>query len=346
MAGMIPRSDPESSAILEDLQQLLLDPAHAERAPIVADMLRSLARFLRDEPDRGDLKMLNRALKELRYAFKVFTPYRMVRKVSIFGSARTKPEEPEYAQASHFANRMSRRGWMVITGAGSGIMEAAQGGAGRNHSFGVNIRLPFEQKANEYIAEDPKLVNFKYFFTRKVIFLKETHGIALFPGGFGTHDESFESLTLIQTGKTDILPVVFVDKPGGSYWLDWKEYVRSHLEKRGMIDPNDLDLFEVTDDPRRAVEVITGFYHNYHSSRFVRDLLVVRLHRPVSDELLDRLNTDFSDVLKSGKFERADVHPDEANDPHTHRLHRLRFDFDRRSYGRLRRLIDVLNEAG
>ena len=339
---MKPDANPES--VFGELSKALACAENVDATDVVLDMVRSLTKLLTSGTDRGDLKMLSQALKELRYAFNVFGPYRNVRKVSVFGSARTPPEKPEYQQALDFASRMTRRGWMVITGAGSGIMEAAQGGAGRKHSFGVNIRLPFEQKANDYIAEDPKLVNFKYFFTRKVVFLKETDAVCLLPGGFGTHDESFESLTLVQTGKSELIPIVFLDRPGGSYWHDWKEYVGRHLRDQKLIDADDMNLFEVTDDIEKALDTITSFYRNYHSSRLVRGKLVLRVKRPISDELLDRLNTTFSDILKSGTIERAQLHVDEANEPHTHAFHRLQFAFDRKSFGRLRKLVDVLNE--
>jgi uncharacterized protein (TIGR00730 family) len=311
---------------------------------ILLDMLHSVVRFMNDGPDRGDMKMLHQAFKELRYGLKVFAPYRHVRKVSVFGSARTAPEAMEFEQARKFANLMARSGWMVITGAGPGIMEAAQGGAGRAHSFGVNIRLPFEQEANDVIAKDPKLVNFKYFFTRKVMFVKEADAIALFPGGFGTHDELFESLTLIQTGKCQPLPVVLVDTPGGSYWEDWKGYIEGHLRERGLIDERDTKLFEVTHDLDRAVEIVQSFYRNYDSLRFVRNRLVLRVKRPVSDALLERLNVSFSDLVARGKIERTLAFAEEDDEPETRDLHRLVLDFDRKSYSRLRQLIDFLNE--
>jgi len=241
---------------------------------------------------------------------------------------------------------MTRAEWMVITGAGGGIMEAAQGGAGRARSFGVNIRLPFEQKANNIIANDHKLINFKYFFTRKLNFVKQTDAIALFPGGFGTHDEGFESLTLVQTGKTDLLPIVFVDKPGGTYWSEWKKYVEDHLRDCGYVDPGDLDLFTVTDDLDVAVNTIQGFYKNYHSLRYIHGRLILRHQIAVSDEFVEKLNDEFSEIVTKGKIERCEVHAEEENEPETHSLHRLALWFDRRNLSRLRNLIDVLNAVG
>jgi len=297
--------------------------------------------LLRDQTSRAELKLVNSALKELRHAFRIFKPYSQLRKVAVFGSARTDPDHPDWIHAHAFAERIVREGWMVITGAGGGIMSAAQGGAGREASFGVNIRLPFEQQANEVIAGDRKLINFRYFFTRKVIFVKEAHAIALFPGGFGTHDEGFEALTLIQTGKSEMVPIVFVDAPGGRYWRDWLEYVETHLVERGLISREDLHLFRVADSVDEAVDEIEGFYRNYHSSRYVDGRLIMRLHIAPSDEELEVLNDEFSGLLESGKIERTDVLSGEESE--TAHLPRLRLHFNRKAVGRLRTLIDQLN---
>ena len=259
----------------------------------------------------------------------------------MFGSARTPQGHPDWEQAHSFAERMASDGWMVITGAGDGIMGAAQGGAGREASFGVNIRLPFEQQANEVIAGDHKLINFRYFFTRKVAFVKEAHAIALFPGGFGTHDEGFEALTLMQTGKSEIVPVVYIDAPGGSYWRDWASYVDSHLRERGLIGEHDQALFKVTDDVSVAVEEIRGFYRNYHSSRYVDDLLVIRLRQAPEAGQLEELNEEFSDIVAKGEIEVGGVLAKERGEVAD--LPRLTLHFDRRSVGRLRGLIDQLN---
>ena len=338
-----PRKPSDAALLLADLEEVIARTANLPEGGVILEMIENVLKLARDGTSRGDWKVLNQSLKELRYAFKVFAPYRRVRKVSIFGSARTPEDAPEYQQARAFANRMTRRGWMVITGAGSGIMEAAQGGAGRARSFGVNIRLPFEQKANTFIARDAKLVHFKYFFTRKLTFLKETDAIALFPGGFGTHDEGFEALTLVQTGKGSLIPIVFIDRPGGSYWREWKGYVEEHLRDRGYIDPDDMNLFHVTDDLDDAVGIIQGFYRNYHSSRFVNSRLILRLREPVSDEILDGLNTRYASILAEGRIERTEVLPEEENEPETHHLYRVGLWFNRRSAGLLRRMIDELN---
>ncbi|GAG25430.1 unnamed protein product, partial [marine sediment metagenome] len=239
--------DPELNRLVEELIDRAQE-VYGEKsgADLIRQAVVSALRLMRDDASIGDLKLINSALKELRHSFQVFAPYKHVRKVAVFGSARTEPGHPDWEQARSFAERMVAEGWMVITGAGDGIMGAAQGGAGRESSFGVNIRLPLEQDANVVIAGDPKLINFRYFFTRKVVFVKEAHAIALFPGGFGTHDEGFEALTLMQTGKGEILPLVFVDEPGGSYWSEWIGYLSSHLRGREMISEEDPSLFRVT----------------------------------------------------------------------------------------------------
>jgi len=304
-------------------------------------MLVTGLRLLSDGADPGDLRLLNSALKELRHSLRVFAPYAHMRKVAVFGSARTEPGSLDWEQARVFAERIVRAGWMVITGAGGGIMEAAQGGAGRKASFGVNIRLPFEQRANEVIDGDPKLINFRYFFTRKLTFVKEAHAIALFPGGFGTHDEACEALTLIQTGKGEMVPVVFVDGQGGSYWREWLEYVASHMGEGGFISPEDLALFKVTDDLDEAVAEILKFYSNYHSSRFVGDRFVLRVRRAPDGDALESLNADFKDILTEGAIEVGEASPQEGGE--VPGLPRVAFHFNRRDRGRLRQLIDRLN---
>ena len=334
------------SGELNQLVESLVERAQAESglsggAEHVRQLVVSAIRLAQDGTPEGEIKLLNNALKELRHALRVFAPYRYVRKVAVFGSARTAPEHPDWKQAFAFAERMVEADWMVITGAGGGIMGAAQGGAGREASFGVNIRLPFEQRANEVIQGDPKLINFRYFFTRKLTFVKEAHAIALFPGGFGTHDEGFETLTLIQTGKSEILPVVFIDAPGGTYWKDWAAYVESHLCSRELIGRDDLSLFKITDDVDVAVDEIARFYRNYHSSRWVGDRLVLRVRRAPDPAQLELLNEEFDDLLAEGGIEIRDALPQEGGE--VSHLPRLVLRFDRRSVGRLRQLIDRLN---
>jgi uncharacterized protein (TIGR00730 family) len=298
-----------------------------------------------DRTSRGDLKILSRALGELRYAFKVFAPYRGQRKVTVFGSARTPPDAPAYAQAVAFARQMAAQRWLVVTGAASGIMEAGHLGAGRDHAMGLNILLPFEQAANHVIAGDPKLVHMKYFFTRKLMFVKESDAVCLLPGGFGTLDEGFEVLTLLQTGKHDLMPVVLLDQPGGDYWQVFEEFIRRGLLGRGMIDADDLSLYRVAASVEAAVAEILGFYRVYHSMRYVRQKLVLRLQQPPSDELLELLNERFADLLRKGRIELGGALPEERDETALAALPRLTLQFNRRSYGRLRQMIDFINRA-
>jgi uncharacterized protein (TIGR00730 family) len=300
-------------------------------------------KLIRDQANRGDVKLLNTALKELRYAFKVFAPYRNRRKVTIFGSARLPASDPAYQQAVAFSQRIAQAGYMVITGAASGIMEAGHVGAGRENSIGVNILLPFEQSANAIIAGDIKLMHLKYFFTRKLLFVKESDAIALFPGGFGTLDEGFEVLTLVQTGKSHLFPIILVDAPGGDYWRQWDHYIRDALLARGLISPEDLALYKITDSVDEAVAEVENFYRNYHSMRYVRGDLVLRLRQPLSERALQRIRRDFAGIVVSGTIEQTGALPEEANDPHLADLPRLRFRFNRQSLGRLRLLIDAIN---
>lgn len=327
------------------------DSHHEERGPVSVEQLvqqikETADKLIRDAANRGDVKLLSTALKELRYAFKIFSPYKGRRKVTVFGSARLPTTHPAYTAAVEFGRRAAEAGFMVITGAASGIMEAGHVGAGRENSIGVNILLPFEQEANSVIAGDIKLVHLKYFFTRKLLFVKESDAIALFPGGFGTQDEGFEVLTLIQTGKSHLFPIVMVDEPGGDYWKQWHRYVKDVLLDRGLISPADLSLYKITDSVEEAMREITHFYRVYHSMRYVNGHLVLRLQHPLADSLLDHIRGDFADILDGGTFEQTNALPAEANDVHVAHLPRLRFRFDRRSLGRLRQLIDRINDEG
>src|SRR5205814_5813043 len=274
-------------------------------------------------------------------ALKIFAPYRDVRKVSIFGSARTLEDHHDYSQAAEFARAMAAAGWMVITGAGGGIMAAGHGGAGADPSFGLAIRLPFEQMTNPFIAHDPKLINFKYFFTRKLMFVRSSHAIALFPGGFGTMDEGFEVLTLIQTGKSVPMPIVFINRAGGSFWNAWQDYVENHLLKDGLISRHDLALYKITDNVEEAAEEVRHFYNNFHSVRYTRDDLVLRLHRKPDDPAMKEIRSKFTEILKpGGDFRLSEPLSVEKDEPALASLHRLVFPFNRRDHGRLRMLID------
>jgi uncharacterized protein (TIGR00730 family) len=334
----------------------LPDPPAAPAAPrppraplgveqMVAQIKETADKLIRDHASRGDVKLLSTALKELRYAFKVFAPYRTRRKVTVFGSARLPQDHPACVAAREFGRRCAEAGFMVITGAAHGIMEAGHVGAGRENSIGVNILLPFEQEANPVIRGDTKLMHLKYFFTRKLLFLKESDAIALFAGGFGTQDEGYEVLTLLQTGKSQMFPIVMVEEPGGDYWAKWMEFVRDVLLPRGLISPNDLHLFKITDNLDEAVEEVLGFYRVYHSMRYVHRDLVLRLRKRLSDELLDRVRAEFKDILKAGTFEQTAALPEEADEHDLAELARLRFCFDRHSMGRLRQLINLINRA-
>ena len=292
------------------------------------------------------MKLMATAVRELRYCLKVFSAYRGKRKATVFGSARTHPDHPAYRAAEEFGRRLVEDGWMVITGAGGGIMEAGHRGAGRGDSFGLNIILPFEQSANSVVQGDPKLVTLRYFFTRKLMFIKESDAVVLFPGGFGTHDEAYEALTLVQTGKSHIFPIVMVDEPGGEYWKKWQQFVEQELLGRNYISPSDMSLFRVTDSVESAIREVVGFYRVYHSMRYVRRELAMRLRTRLSDHLLEQIRWDFGDILLGGRFEQVDALPEEGNEPELAALPRLKFRFDRHAIGRLRQLIDRINAEG
>ncbi|MBL8850229.1 MAG: TIGR00730 family Rossman fold protein, partial [Planctomycetaceae bacterium] len=294
---------------------------------------------------RGDLKIIARSLKELRYSFKFFKPFRRQRKITVFGSARMPPEHPAYQLAVEFGRRMASAGWFVVTGAGGGIMEAAHVGAGRDWAIGLNIMLPFEQSANSVMTGNKNLINLRYFFTRKLLFVKEVHAIALFAGGFGTQDECFETLTLVQTGKRDLMPIVCIDTPGSTYWRDWLEYIRKHLLDTSLISPADLSLIKVTDDLDEAYDEIMGFYSVYNSMRYVHDKLYLRLHKRPTPEFIVELNRDFADIIERGRIELTSAHPFEGDDDHLRELPRLAFRFNRRDIGRLRQMVDRINDV-
>ncbi len=311
---------------------------------LVQEMIVTALKLARDPVPLADMKLLNRALKEMRRATNVFAPFGHRRKVAVFGSARTRPDEPDYQAAVAFSKRIVESGYMIITGGGDGIMGAAQKGAGREHSFGLNIRLPFEQQANETIQGDPKLITFNYFFTRKLNFLKETHAVALFPGGFGTMDEGFETLTLMQTGKARLLPLVFIDKPGGHYWSSWRHFLEEFLLKQGLISEDDFHLFRITEDVEEAVCEITRFYSCFHSYRWVGPRMVVRLERELEADALEALNHEFAGDLESGRVEQTSALPEEVNEPSLSYMPRLVLSPKRHNFGRLRLLINRIND--
>jgi uncharacterized protein (TIGR00730 family) len=333
-----------NSPELERYESVLADlGVDVEDLPIAAELLQTVVKLSHDKPGRAEMKLLMRSFKELRYAFKIFKPYRSRRKVSMFGSARTPSEHPNYQIAKEFGKICADAGFMVITGAGGGIMAAGHEGAGLASSFGVAIRLPFEQTTNTFIAGDEKLIHFRYFFSRKLVFVKETHAIALFPGGFGTHDEGFEVLTLVQTGRCDPLPIVLCAAKGDDYWHAWDNFVRKQLIEDRLVSPEDTSLYFITDDPQTGVDHIRRFYRNYHSLRYTRDHLILRIQHAPSAEELENIRTKFADIVTDGTFEvrsSGQCHDDPELVPH---MPRLCFHFNRRNLSRLRQLIDVLN---
>ena len=334
-----------SSPELDGLVDELLSVSGPKRDDsFLREMLITILRIREDELETADVKLMNTTLKELWYSFKVFQPYRHVRKVAVFGSARTPHTDPAYLQAKNFAHEIVKHGWMVITGASSGIMSAGNEGAGREKSFGVNIRLPFEQGANPVIEGDRKLINYKYFFTRKLMFVRESDATCLCPGGFGTHDEGFETLTLVQTGKATPRPIICLDPPGSTYWKDWRGYIEKQLGKGKMIDPNDLDLVHFTHDAAEAARVIAKFYSHYHSLRYIQDLLVMRIKKPLSRKLLTAINREFADIVVKGTIrQQRKPFEQEELERHTHHLTRLFFYFDRRHHVRVKQLVDWIN---
>ncbi|MBT9587858.1 LOG family protein [bacterium] len=340
---MPPRYSTNNEDIDNKLFDLIDQNGPCENRDLIHQLMVTALKLAKDGTDRGDLKIMNSTLKEMRFTWKVFGPYRRHRKVSVFGSARTPEGHPDYVMAEQFSKRIADEGFMTITGGGNGIMKAGNAGAGRERTFGANIRLPFEQASNSVIAGDTKAINFKYFFTRKLAFIKESHAVVCFPGGFGTHDEAYESMTLIQTGKSHIIPVVLVHPAGSLFWTTWEEYVLEHLLETGLISKDDTSLYLVTDSVERAVQEVVQFYRRYHSSRYVGDLLVFRMQAPLTAEELALVNGEFSDLLSGGVFEQSDHLPQEVNDPHIAHLPRLSFRFIKRRFGRLRQLIDRIN---
>lgn len=333
-------------ASLRSELNLLLDrlPTSPHGA-LILQTLSTLLNLGNAEIERLDWKILSAALQDMERAFKAFYPYRHVRKTAIFGSARIQPGSPEYLMAKEFAEVITSQGFMVITGAGPGIMQAGNEGAGLENSFGLNIQLPFEQGANPFIEGDSKLISFKYFFTRKLFFLKESDALALFPGGFGTQDEAFECITLSQTGKSVPVPLVLIDRPGGHYWQEWAGYIERNLLKRGFISSDDTSIFTITDRLDVACNEITSFYQVYHSSRYVGEQLVIRLKNELSEEAVAELNERFGDILVKGKIEKSQALPQEALDE-TYVLPRLVLYFNQRDLGRLYQMIRTINQLG
>lgn len=343
MAERKPRYRTGSAELDQRIVELLDDIGATENRDLLFEIFVTAARLARDDADPLDLKITNAALKEMRNAFRAFAPYRGRPMVTIFGSARTRPDDPLYDQARRIAAALAEEGWMVVTGAGPGIMAAGMEGAGQAQSFGVSIRLPFEQSANPIIASDDKLVSMKYFFTRKLMLIKESKAFVCLPGGYGTLDETFELLTLTQTGKGLPVPIVFLDIPGGTYWTAAQHFIEAELVSRALVTPDDLQLFLVTDDVDEARAEITGFYANYDSMRYVGDELVIRLNRPPTAAQLAQLNERFGHLAVKGAIEPTTPLADEMADDDRLDLPRIKLKFDKHRHGMLRTLIDALN---
>jgi hypothetical protein len=334
--------------VTEEVTRIFSDGENRDdlKAVLYRQILLNALKVKRDELGTLDLKVINRALSEVRYAARVFKPYRKKRKVSIFGSARTPETDPSYKMAVEFARLLAANDYMVITGAAEGIMKAGNVGAGKENSFGVNILLPFEQAPNEIVADDPKLITFKYFFTRKLFFLMEAHAVVLFPGGFGTQDEGFETLTLVQTGKAPPMPLVLMELPGDEYWVNWDRFIRGQMLGRGLISSEDVSIYKICNSPEEAMNWIQFFYSTYHSMRLVRRKLVVRLEKELTDDDVAALNDEFPDIVYKGKIEKTAALPEEANEPEIAGKPRLAFNYNQMNAARLNQMFLRINQLG
>jgi len=334
----------KNSPEIEDRITELMDLVGVNHPRMIREMILSALKAGHDIDYLADLKQMRTTMKEMRYTSKIFGPYRHKRKVTIFGSARTGLDEPIYHKCVSFSQMLAERGYMVITGGGGGIMQAGNEGAGADNSFAINIRLPFEQDTNPVMSENDKVLMYQYFFNRKVAFLKEAAAVALFPGGFGTLDEAMEALTLMQTGKSQPIPLVLIDDDDGDYWEVWFDFIRDSLLKRGLISGEDFGLFTITRDAAEAVRVIDDFYRVYHSSRFVGDTFVIRLNSPLDSEQIETLHNEFSEILAPGsRFELTGPFEKEQDQPDLMSLPRLAFEFNRRNFGLLNAFIRRIN---
>jgi len=339
--NLFPETDSPDS-LANDLQQFVNGIPNTQQGDWIKQAIQVLIRLAQQDFETSDWKIVASSLQDLEKGFNVFHPYRHTRKITIFGSARMDPNSEQYAMARELSHYLAQQGFMVMTGAGGGIMAAGNEGAGRENSFGLNIQLPFEQGSNPYIKDDEKLIDFNYFFTRKLFFIRECDAIALFPGGYGTQDEAFECLTLCQTGKHSPIPLVLIDKPGGQYWKAWDYYIRKHLIKEGLVSPDDDCIYTITDDLKVACDTINNFYRVYHSSCYVDDLFVMRLNGEPSDYQVAWLNQEFSDILLKGEIKKSPpLHQENGNG--TDALARLVFHFNQRDLGRLYKLIRRIN---
>jgi len=332
----------------ERISGLIKDIAHSYGSgfteQLLNEMLVTIAKIGEEKLDSGDMKLINTTLKELRYAFKVFSSYRNRRKVAVFGSARCCSNTKEYKMAELFSREITKNGFLVITGSGPGIMEAGNKGAGRANSFGVNIRVPFEQKPNQYIINDSKLINFKYFFTRKLIFIKESDATVLFPGGFGTLDEGFEAITLFQTGKCRPRPIILLEPKNGTYWKKWLSFVKTQMLKYGYISKEDLSIFKIMNSPEEAIKEILFFYKNYNSIRYINNDTVIRLNNDISSKILSKINSEFKDIFIGNIVKTNPLKEEVLNNEHLE-LPRLKMCFNRHDFGRLKQLINRINSS-
>ena len=341
-----PRPEPTqpSPEVAQEIKALIAlaggDP-QSPKSDLIGQIIFTSLRMATDEDfDMGQIKLMTRAFKEMRYAYHVFNEHRLGRCVSIFGSARTAESHSDYQLAKAFSSALAAKGWICVTGAADGIMRAGLEGAGKESSFGLTIRLPFENATHTVLAGDPKLINFNYFFTRKLMFLSHSDAIAAFPGGVGTQDELFEALTLMQTGKSNIVPLVLLEATHGHYWQAWEHYIQNNLLANGFISAEDQYLYYRAPGVQEAVDHIEQFYRRYHSSRYVKDTLVIRLLTPLTEHQIDVLNSEFSALLKEGKISATSPLPDE--DDHLE-LPRICFQHNRKHFGLLRALIDRIN---
>ncbi len=344
--SMTTKKTAKVETILGALRKTLTDDSRDLRSLLYKDIIVNALKCQQDELDILDLKVINRAVAEFRHAACVFRPYRQVRKVSIFGSARVNRGNPYYEQATRLGRAAVEKGFMVITGAAGGIMTAGIEGARPENSFGVNILRPAEAGISQIIQDDPKVVRFKYFFTRKIFFVMEADGVVLFPGGFGTHDEGFEVLTLLQTGKTSPMPVALLDLPGQDYWESWDRFIRQQLLKREFVSPEDLSFYRIMRSPTEAMEWISSYYSTYNSLRLVKNRLVIRLEKELKDSAIHQLNEEFRDIIKSGKIAPTIALPEEADEPDILTKPRITFSYKPKSPGRLNQMIWKINELG
>ncbi|QXC62061.1 TIGR00730 family Rossman fold protein [Aquihabitans sp. G128] len=341
-----PATDELSDEVAAKVRELLDATGVEANRDQIGEILATAVRLAHDGTDRLDLKITSSALAEMRNAFRIFAPFHDVPKVTIFGSARTRTDDPLYAQAHEAARALADQGWMVVTGAGPGIMQAAMEGAGADRSIGVSIRLPFETRANDVIHDDPKHVSMKYFFTRKLMLVKESRGFLSVPGGFGTLDETFELLTLQQTGKAEPTPIVLLDVPGGTFWQGFQRFVDEQLVSIGVVSPDDLDRVLITDSVDAAVAEIVGFWRNYDSLRWVGKRLVLRLRAEPTDAEVGALNEQFGDLLVEGRIERSGPLGPERSSHDQEHLPRLVLSLDQHRVGGLHRLIRAVNALG